>query len=88
MDYPDRTHGPVCTAETHQRRMTMVLKAPLTWAQTTDKLMTATEETCKKLLDDEVKGPNRRRWVERIFGKYSMLRTQRERTEILKSCKD
>lgn len=53
------------------------------WRTMRQALETATEAQCLEMLDAERKGENRATFLMRIYGRYSMLRTERERRELL-----
>lgn len=53
-----------------------------TWADLRKALGKATEEECQQLLDLEKEGKNRPTFLARIYGRYNMLRAERERREL------
>lgn len=53
------------------------------WRSLNDALAKATEQQCSALLDAEKKGDNRPTFLMRIYGKFSVLRANRERQELL-----
>jgi hypothetical protein len=62
----------------------MAPKAGLTWLQLQDKLAKATEKQCMVLLKEEQDGKKRVQYLLRIYGRFNVLRTTRERSELLK----
>jgi hypothetical protein len=58
-------------------------KKHITYEELVESLKTVTEAQALALLKEERKGPNRPSFVRRSYGKYSMLREKRERTELL-----
>lgn len=57
-------------------------KALANWRALTDALAEATEEQCKLLLDYERDNANRPTFIQRIYGRYNVLRDERERREM------
>jgi hypothetical protein len=48
-----------------------------TWRETQEKLrLCETKEDVQKLMDEEVAGANRSRWLNRMRGRYKVLRNQ------------
>ena len=61
----------------------LVEDALLNWRALCDALGTATEEDTKTLMEWEKSHKNRESFKIRLFGKFSELRTERERKEYL-----
>lgn len=53
-----------------------------TWIGLNDFLMSASEESCEKLLQEELKGRKRRQFMLRIHSRLNKLRAIRERKEL------
>lgn len=53
-----------------------------TWLKLNAYLLTADEETCQKLLDEERQGRNRKQFMKRIHSRLNRVRRVRERAEI------
>ncbi len=54
-----------------------------TWLELQESLKVATEEDCQTLLKQEKKGRQRVQYLLRIYGRFNVLRTERERSELL-----
>lgn len=52
------------------------------WDGLNDVLRSADEETCSKLLDEELSGRKRSQFVFRIHSRLNKVRADRERTEL------
>lgn len=53
------------------------------WQLLNDKIKELSEEEVKQLLTIERNGQRRTQWMLRLFGRYNILRTVRERKEML-----
>lgn len=62
----------------------MAVKTDITWLELQDKLAKAKEKDCLTLLEAEKTGKQRVQYLLRIYGRFNVLRTKRERTELLK----
>lgn len=62
------------------------MKAFKTWLELQAALRGANERQCERMLFAEQEGPCRPTFALRIYGRYSTLRKERERKEILKLC--
>lgn len=62
----------------------MAPKTDITWLQLQDRLVRAKESDCLTLLKAEKAGKKRVQYLLRIYGRFNVLRTKRERTELLK----
>jgi hypothetical protein len=60
---------------------------PLSWRQLLVKLNQLTEQEVLEMLNAERQGPKRASILERLHMKYSVLRTNRERIEIMGEAK-
>lgn len=60
--------------------------APHTWVELNDVVRNADEDTCQKLLDLELRGKARKRFVLRIHSRINRLRADRERKALNKEC--
>jgi len=68
-----------------QRVMTKVpISEPalMTWTSLNDFMWDANEAECQALLDIELKGRNRKKFVSRIHSRLNRVRAQRERKEL------
>lgn len=52
------------------------------WRQLNDALKSADEKKCLQMINDELMGAGRLRWLMRIRGRYVVLRNQREVDEL------
>ena len=52
------------------------------WRELNAALKKATEATCLQMLNDELMGHGRLRWLMRIRGRYCVLRNEREVKEL------
>jgi hypothetical protein len=61
---------------------------PMTWREMKKAIEKATEDQCKEILKNELNGPKRWLFVNRIYGRFCRLREQRERDEYMLKCLD
>lgn len=55
----------------------------LTWREAQDALRDCeNEEQVQQLIDAELAGPNRMRWLNRMRGRFKVLREEREQREL------
>lgn len=60
------------------------LEAPRTWHELNNRLPDTTEEDCVWLIEQELQGRNRPRFLDRLYGRYAKLRDDRERRALLR----